>query len=50
VKGWYLDVEECEEKGKDGKTVTGYRLVLRKDVAHTTVHINRINSYRATAP
>jgi hypothetical protein len=50
VKGWYLDVEESEEKGKDGKMATGYRLVLRKDVAHTKVHINRINSYRATAP
>jgi hypothetical protein len=49
VKGWYLDVEECGEKGKDDKTVTDYRLVLRKDVAKTKVHTNRIYSYRSTA-
>jgi hypothetical protein len=49
VKGWYLDVEEGEE-GKDGKTTSVSGLVLRKDVAHTKVHTNRISTYRATAP
>jgi hypothetical protein len=39
VKGWYLDVEE-----------PGSRLILRKEVAHTKVHTNRLYTYRATAP
>jgi ABC-type glycerol-3-phosphate transport system substrate-binding protein len=50
VKGWYLDIEESEEKGKDGKMATVYRLVLRKEVAKTKVHTNRLTTYRATAP
>lgn len=47
VKGWYLDVEEFEDKDKDGRIF--WRLVLRKDVARTKVHITQIYSYRSTA-
>jgi hypothetical protein len=50
VKGWYLDVEEYEEEGEDGRTATAYRLVLRKEVARTKVHVTQLYSYRPTAP
>jgi hypothetical protein len=50
VKGWYLDVEDCEEKGEDGKATAARRLVLRKDAVRTKVHVTQLYSYRATAP
>jgi hypothetical protein len=48
-KGWYLDIEEYEHEGEDGQTATAFRLVLRKDVEKTKVHITQIYTYRATA-
>jgi hypothetical protein len=42
VKGWYLDLEAYEEEGKDGRSATAYRLILRKDGEGTAVHITQL--------
>jgi hypothetical protein len=49
VKGWHLDVEEFKQKRKDGRAVSAYRLVLRKDDPRTRVRVTRVYSYRPTA-
>jgi hypothetical protein len=42
VRGWDLDLEECEKEGADGETTTACRLILRKGVAQSKVDIKAL--------